>query len=135
MSKIYEAEIKNIGGRSGEVFSPDKKFNLKVSSPTLNIEGTTNPEQLFAAGYSACFNGALEAVMHKHKTVFPTAVTAKVALHNNGELNFNLSVEIEVEVQGADQEVAEKLVYEADLVCPYSKALRNNVEVSIKLKK
>lgn len=135
MSKIYEAEIKNIGGRTGEVFSPDKKFKLKVSSPTLNVEGTTNPEQLFAAGYSACFNGALQAVMHKNKTVFQTAVTAKVALHNNEDLNFNISVDLAVEILGADKEVAEKLIHEADLVCPYSKALRNNVEVNVHLKK
>ncbi|ASZ08877.1 osmotically inducible protein C [Mesoplasma chauliocola] len=134
MSKIYEAEMKNIGGRTGEVISPDQKFHLKVSTPTSNIEGTTNPEQLFAAGYSSCFNGALQAVMSKNKTIFPTNVTAKVALHHNGELNFNLSVEIIVEIEGAEIEVAKKLIHEADLVCPYSKALRNNVEVKISLK-
>ncbi|PPE04522.1 organic hydroperoxide resistance protein [Entomoplasma ellychniae] len=134
MSKIYEAEIKNTGGRTGEVSSPDNKFNLKVSSPTLNVEGTTNPEQLFAAGYSACFNGALQAVMNKNNSVFPSNVTAKVSLHHNGDLNFNLSVEIIVEIVGIDQEIGERLMHEADLVCPYSKALRNNVEVKLQLK-
>ncbi|AVN62166.1 osmotically inducible protein C [Mesoplasma coleopterae] len=134
MSKIYETTVTNTGGRTGEVISSDGKFSLKISSPTLNLEGTTNPEQLFAAGYSSCFNGALQAVMAKNKVSFKTNVTAKVALHNNGELNFNISVDLQVEIIGADKEIAEKLMHEADLVCPYSKALKNNVEVTLNLK-
>ena len=67
MKKIYETTIINTGGRAGEVHSPDKSFSYAVASPGVKKENTTNPEQLFAAAYSACFNGALELVMDQEK--------------------------------------------------------------------
>ena len=60
MKKIFSTKMINIGGRNGEVHSPDKSFNLDIVAPGRKVEGATNPEQLFAAGYSACFNSALD---------------------------------------------------------------------------
>ncbi len=79
MKKIYETTIINTGGRAGEVHSPDKSFSYAVASPGVKKENTTNPEQLFAAAYSACFNGALELVMDQEKVEGKSTVTARVS--------------------------------------------------------
>ncbi|WP_031543402.1 Ohr family peroxiredoxin [Mesoplasma photuris] len=133
MPKIYETEITNTGGRSGEVYSEDKSFFHKVSSPGSGIKDTTNPEQLFAAGYSACFNGALEVAMKNAKNVHKSIVKVKVALNNDAKLGFFIDVVIQVHIDDIDLVTAKKLVEDADQICPYSKALRNNVKVELKV--
>ena len=124
MKKIYETTIINTGGRAGEVHSPDKSFSYAVASPGVKKENTTNPEQLFAAAYSACFNGALELVEGK------STVTARVSLFQ-GEDGFSVGAELEVHIDGVDQAKAEELVKKAHEICPYSKATRNNIDVKL----
>ncbi|HCM89845.1 MULTISPECIES: organic hydroperoxide resistance protein [Vagococcus] len=133
MKKIYETTIVNTGGRAGEVHSLDESFSYQVTSPVDNKEGTTNPEQLFAAAYSACFNGALELVMGKHKNVHPSTVTAHVSLYSDPKDGFHISVILEVHIDDIDINTATDLVNEAHQVCPYSKATRNNIEVELKI--
>ena len=130
MKKIYETTIINTGGRAGEVHSPDKSFSYAVASPGVKKENTTNPEQLFAAAYSACFNGALELVMDQEKVEGKSTVTARVSLFQ-GEDGFSVGAELEVHIDGVDQAKAEELVKKANEICPYSKATRNNIDVKL----
>lgn len=133
MKKIYETTIINTGGRSGEVHSPDQSFNYKVTSPGSHVENSTNPEQLFAAAYSACFNGALELVMSKEKLVNPSTVTAHVSLFSDAKTGFSISVVLDIHIDNLDLETATSLVEKAHEVCPYSKATRNNVPVTLNI--
>ncbi|MGL9847771.1 hypothetical protein IGJ91_002941 [Enterococcus sp. DIV0765f] len=133
MGKIYESVVSNIGGRIGEVYSPDESFLYRVVSPTSKVENATNPEELFAAAYSSCFNGALKLVMSRKNINSSSVVTAKVSLHENGKNNFSISVILEVLIKEIDQSLAKTLVEEADQICPYSKAIKNNVIKNIHL--
>ncbi|MCD7900794.1 MAG: Ohr family peroxiredoxin [Bacteroides sp.] len=90
----------------------------------------TNPEQLFAAGFSSCFDSAVHYVAMRKKMKIKTAVTAKVMTCDNDNGGFIFKVEIEVRIPGIEQKVAEELVNAAEKVCPYSNSTRNNVEVS-----
>ncbi|AHI52910.1 Ohr family peroxiredoxin [Spiroplasma culicicola] len=131
MKKIYEAVIKNTGGRDGYVISPDETFKYKITAPGVKTNNSTNPEQLFAAGYSSCFNGALQLVMKLHNNVHPSTITAKVSLFEDDKTGFTIQVVLEVKIEDIDHETATKFVAEADQVCPYSKAIKNNVKVDI----
>lgn len=133
MKKVYETKIVNTGGREGEVHSPDHSFEYKVTSPGKKVENATNPEQLFAAAYSACFNGALELVMDQEKDVHPSTITARVSLYADDVEGFHIGVVLEVHIDGVDEARALELTKKADQVCPYSKALRNNVEVTFEI--
>jgi len=124
MKKIYETTIINTGGRAGEVHSPDKSFSYAVASPGVK------KEKLFAAAYSACFNGALELVMDQEKVEGKSTVTARVSLFQ-GEDGFSVGAELEVHIDGVDQAKAEELVKKAHEICPYSKATRNNIDVKL----
>jgi Ohr subfamily peroxiredoxin len=94
----------------------------------------TNPEQLFAAGWSACFESAIGVVAHQRKIALPSEVVidAEVDLHS-GESGYFLSARLNVSLPGVDRAIAESLVEEAHGVCPYSKATRGNIDVTIKL--
>ncbi len=131
MSKIYEAVTINTGGREGKIYSKEKNFLYNVTSPGSGVADATNPEELFAAAYSACFNGALELVMSRKKLDNATSVRATVALMNHGDVDFSIEVLLEVFIEGMSREEALHLVEEADQVCPYSKALRGNTKVII----
>ncbi|EPI5724212.1 peroxiredoxin, Ohr subfamily [Enterococcus hirae] len=133
MARIYEAVILNNGGRNGEVYSVDKSFFYRVVSPTSHVKEATNPEELFAASYSACFNGALELVLSKRGLMNKSIVTAKVSLNENEKENYSISVVLEILIEGLSEELAMELITEADLVCPYSKAIKGNVDKEIKL--
>ncbi|MFP7386242.1 Ohr family peroxiredoxin [Enterococcus hirae] len=133
MARIYEAVVLNNGGRNGEVYSIDKNFFYRVVSPTSNVKEATNPEELFAASYSACFNGALELVMSKRGLTNQSIVTAKVSLNETRKEDYNISVVLEILIKNLSKELAMELVTEADLVCPYSKAIKGNVDKEIKL--
>lgn len=132
---LYTATATATGGRDGQVATSDGILNVKTSTPKeLGGPGGefTNPEQLFAAGYSACFDSALNLVIRKSKTETGiTTVTAHVGLGSNGEGGYGLAVTLDVLVPGTDQATAEELVAKAHQVCPYSNATRNNVEVTI----
>lgn len=137
MTTIYSTQATAIGGREGNVKTADGKFDLKFSMPK-NVEGTspdgTNPEQLFSMGYAACFDGALNLVASMKHVKIASETTAKVSLCKNDEGGFDIAVDISVLITGVDQAVADDLVATAHQVCPYSRATRNNVAVSVSSK-
>lgn len=132
---LYTAESTVVGGREGHVKSSDGLIDIDVSMPkTMGGKGElkSNPELLFSAGYAACFDGALNlvAMMQKHKIQSQT--TAKVSIGKNAEGGFDLAVEIISEIEGVGQDTATELVNTAHQVCPYSRATRGNIEVTVK---
>ncbi len=132
MEKLYTAKATSVGGRNGHVASDDKIIDLDLRSPGSPDKGNfSNPEQLFAAGYAACFDGALNFLARlDHAKIGQTETTALVSLNKDGE-GFAISVELQVKVPGVDKATAEALVAKAHQFCPYSKATRNNVEVKL----
>ena len=121
------------GGRDGTSRSDDGRLDIKLSSPGTPGNGT-NPEQLFAAGWSACFIGAMQLAARKIKVTFPAdaAVDAEVDLGKTGGAYF-LQARLNVSLPGLAREVAQALVDAAHQTCPYSKATRGNIDVTIKL--
>lgn len=135
IQRLYTAKAKATGGRDGRAVSNDTVIDLPLSTPKEmggpGKEGATNPEQLFAAGYAACFDGALNLVARLEKTpVTGSTVEASVSFGKDGE-NYGLAVDLHVNIPGFEQEQAEALVAKAHQVCPYSRATRNNIEVAI----
>jgi osmotically inducible protein OsmC len=119
-------------GREGKATSPDGKINLNLSPPGSKGPGT-NPEQLFAAGYSACFGGAIGAAASLAKIPLKPSdikVTATVNLHKE-DSGFFLDVTLNAELNGIDQAQTAALVAKAHTICPYSKATRGNIEVKL----
>jgi Ohr subfamily peroxiredoxin len=128
----YTAIATTTAGRGGHVESSDGVLHLDLSPPS-GKSAATNPEQLFAAGYSACFGSAIMAVAGAGK-IKPEAVhvTAEVSLIINGN-DYSLAVKLKPKIDGVDRATAEDLVHKAHQVCPYSKATRNNIPVEIEL--
>jgi Ohr subfamily peroxiredoxin len=128
----YTASATATAGRNGHVESSDGTLKLDTSMPGSGRPGT-NPEQLFAAGYSACFGSAIQAVAGANK-LKPEAVhvTAEVTLVINGH-DYSIAVKLKAKIDGVSHEEAEKLVQEAHQVCPYSKATRNNIPVELEV--
>jgi Ohr subfamily peroxiredoxin len=132
---LYRASAKATGGRDGRAVSSDNALDVKLSTPKelggAGGEGT-NPEQLFAAGYSACFLGAMKFVAAQKKQTLPpdTTVTGKVGI---GQIpgGFGIEVDLAVSIPGMERAEAEKLVEAAHGVCPYSNATRGNIDVSL----
>ena len=132
---LYTAHATATGGREGRAASHDKALDIKLSTPKeLGGAGGdgTNPEQLFAAGYSACFIGAMKAVAAREKIALPSdvSVTGKVGIGPSGSA-FAIDVELSVSIPGFEKSKAEALVEKAHQVCPYSNATRGNVDVRI----
>ncbi|WP_141432746.1 organic hydroperoxide resistance protein [Bacillus sp. 03113] len=121
------------GGREGSVKSSDGIIDLKLSTPKPNQESTaSNPEQLFAAGYSACYDGALNLIAQRQRVKIDSSVTAKVSLlKDESDNGYKIGVVLEVEINGVSQEKAEELTHLAHQFCPYSKATRGNIDVEI----
>jgi len=132
---LYTASATATGGRNGKATSSDGVLDLEVRTPKeLGGAGGayTNPEQLFAAGYAACFDSALSLVIKGAKvSTGTTEVTAHVGIGKNDSDGFGLVISLEVTIPGVDQETAEALVAKAHQVCPYSNATRGNVEVTL----
>ena len=131
---LYTAKVHTVGGREhGAARSSDGALDVRLSTPGAGRPGT-NPEQLFAAGWSACFEGALAHVARVGRIALPAepAIDAEVDL-NVADDGFFLRARLNVSLPGLDREVAEKLLKEAHQVCPYSKATRGNIDVSITL--
>lgn len=134
MSTLYKAIVTSQGGRNGQIESSDGILNMKVSMPKElgGVGGATNPEQLFAAGYAACFENALIFVAKKENLkLTSTAVTAVVGIGPNATGGFALSVELKVKLPDLDRDAAQKLVDLAHATCPYSNATRGNIPVEI----
>ena len=132
MKKMYSTKMINTRGRSGEVHSPDHSFELNITAPGKRVENATNPEQLFAAGFSACFNSALELVKSNKGIDGASTVSAQVTLYAESESSFVLGVEIEGQIEGLSTEETQELLEIAHTVCPYSKATAGNIEVTVK---
>lgn len=132
----YRTTAFAIGGRDGQASSEDGAFSVKLSTPKeLGGAGGdgANPEQLFAAGYSACFVGALKVAGQQLKLRVPadTKVTATVGIGPRSEGGFGITAALQVELPGIDHADAEKLVAAAHQICPYSNATRGNVDVGL----
>jgi osmotically inducible protein OsmC len=131
MKTLYTANVTTIAGRDGTSKSDDGKIDLKLGRPGSSDSGT-NPEQLFAAGYSACFGSAIAHVAKSEKIdVKEVQVQAKVNLNQDEQTGFSLSVVLDVSLQGVDDATAQKLVEKAHTVCPYSKATKGNIDVQL----
>jgi lipoyl-dependent peroxiredoxin len=132
---MYRARAKAIGGRDGHALSSDNVLDLKLTVPR-EIGGAgeagTNPEQLFAAGYSACFLGALKYVAGQQKVILPAATSIEGSV-GIGQIStgFGIEVELRISVPGLPREQVEALVQKADIVCPYSNATRGNIDVKL----
>ena len=132
---LYRAHAKATGGRDGRATVPDAKLELKLTTPKelggAGGEGA-NPEQLFAAGYSACFIGALKFVAAREKIALPADVSIEgsvgIGVIPNG---FGIEVELKISVPGMARETAQALIEKAHLVCPYSNATRGNIDVQL----
>ncbi len=136
MTTLYSTRATVVGGREGHVRSEDGLLDVQLSMPKAlgGKETGTNPEQLFAAGYAACFQSAMAHVARTQKIALTgSTVTGQVGLATQ-EVGFKLEVALEVETQGLSQADAEALVATAHRVCPYSNATRGNVDVAITVK-
>lgn len=132
MALLFSTAMINTGGRSGEVHSPDKSFSHKITPPDAGMKDATNPEQLFAAGYSACFGSALSSIMLRDGIKAPYTITVVVSLYKEEKHNYFLGVEIDGHIEGLTIEQAEMFLQKAHAMCPYSKAIKGNVDVQIK---
>lgn len=128
---LYTAHTHTTGGRDGAARSSDSKLDVQLSSPGSSGTGT-NPEQLFAAGYSACFIGALKAVAARQKVALPPdlAVDAEVDLGPVDQA-FGIAVRLHIKLPGMDAAQSQALVDAAHAVCPYSNATRGNIPVEL----
>ena len=136
MSTLYSTKVTATGGRHGHIRSEDELLDMKLALPReLGGKGdATNPETLFAGGYAACFENALLRVSREKGLRFADGdveVIAEIGLSRNDSGNFVLSAALAVAVTGVDQETAEDLAESAHKICPYSNAIRGNVEVGI----
>lgn len=130
----YTAVATAENGRDGRVASDDGKLDVVVNPPKeLGGSGEgTNPEQLFAAGYSACFQSALGVVARKEKAdIAGSTVTAEVGMGKTPEGGFGLTVALRASIPNVDQATAQGLLEKAHQVCPYSNATRGNIEVTL----
>ena len=133
--KLYTATATAHGGRQGHVRSSDGVVDMDLTVPREmgGPGGTgTNPEQLFAAGYAACFESALRHIARaKSKPLKDASITAQVSFQDAGQSNYSLSVELHGKVDGVSKEETMELMQAAHLMCPYSKATRGNIDVKL----
>ncbi|MFE4172571.1 organic hydroperoxide resistance protein [Streptomyces sp. NPDC056909] len=131
---LYTAVATAENGRDGRVSSDDGKLDVVVNPPKeMGGSGAgTNPEQLFAAGYSACFQGALGVVARREKAdISGSTVTAKVSIGKTEAGGFGLEVELTASIPNVDEATAKDLLEKAHQVCPYSNATRGNIKVEL----
>jgi Ohr subfamily peroxiredoxin len=138
MKNLYKTTVTTKGARKGHAKSDDGLLDVQLSVPkSMGGDGGkhTNPEQLFAAGYSACFGGALQLVAENHGVELNEdfSVSAVVKLGQTEEENLQLAVVLDCFLPGVDVKTGEKLINEAHEVCPYSRATRDNIDVTLNL--
>ncbi|MCZ2085688.1 MAG: organic hydroperoxide resistance protein [Flavobacteriales bacterium] len=135
MKTLYTTSVTATGGRDGHIKSENGILELDVRTPKSlggKSDDFTNPEMLFAAGYSACFDSALNLMIKKSKIeTGETSVKAKVSIGQIENGGFGLAVELDVNIPGVTLEEAQSLTEQAHQVCPYSNATRNNIEVKL----
>ncbi|MBT8187457.1 MAG: organic hydroperoxide resistance protein [Croceitalea sp.] len=137
MKTIFETAATNTGGRSGHVQSEDGVLDFAIEMPTAKGKknaNSTNPEELFAAAYSSCFAGAIQAMAQEHnvKDLGDFNVTATIAF-NKDEDGFFLEATLDAYLPTVDKDMGEKLINAAHEICPYSKATRDNITVHLNL--
>ncbi|MBP0902223.1 organic hydroperoxide resistance protein [Mariniflexile gromovii] len=130
---LYTAKTHTIGGRDGKAISSDGKLDIKLTPPGIKSEGT-NPEQMFAAGWSACFLGALGLAAKKSEVMLPsdTSIDAEVDLGTTVD-GFQLEARLKINMPGLDKDLAKQLAEMAHQTCPYSKAVKSNINVTIEV--
>jgi Ohr subfamily peroxiredoxin len=130
--KLYTAHVHTVGGREGAAKSSDGQLDIKLSTPGTGRPGT-NPEQLFAAGWSACFEGALGLAAKEAGVQLPadTAVDAQVNLNLSESDGYFLTAKLHVSIPGVSEDVARSLIDRAHQTCPYSKMTRAGIEASV----
>ncbi len=130
---LYTARIHTTGGREGAARSSDGQLDVRLATPGTKAAGT-NPEQLFAAGWSACFEAAMGIAAKRQGIKLPVdlAIDAEVDLLLRGDA-YHLGARLNVSLPGLERATAQAIVDEADATCPYSKAIRGNVDVAIAL--
>ncbi|WP_309080222.1 organic hydroperoxide resistance protein [Zhihengliuella sp.] len=137
MNELYTTEALATGaGRNGHVATRDGRVEFDLAAPeSMGGSGDgANPEQLFAAGYSACFHGALQLVAKKENVeIQDSSVGGRVTLGKDDEGNLQLAVVLEVVLPGVERDVAQDLADKAHQVCPYSRATRGNIEVDVRV--
>lgn len=138
MKNLYKTTVTTKGARKGHAKSDDGLLDVALSVPkSMGGDGgnNTNPEQLFGAGYSACFGGALQLVAKNHGVELSEdlSVSAVVKLGQTEKENLQLSVILDCYLPGVDVETGEKIINEAHEVCPYSRATRDNIDVTLNL--
>ena len=135
MKELYQIGATATGGRNGHVKSNNGILDLQVRMPKAlggSSDDYTNPEMLFAAGYSACFDSALNLVIKQNKiTTAETSVTAKVTIGQLENGGFGLAAELHANIPGVTLEQAQKLIESAHQICPYSNATRGNMQVKL----
>ncbi|WP_286158789.1 organic hydroperoxide resistance protein [Bacillus sp. J37] len=130
--KLYTATVSVKGGREGKAVSSDNNLYVDLRYPKeLGGNGAgTNPEQLFAAGFAACFEGAMGTVLRKRNIkAGGITIDSHVTLGNDSEEGYVLAITMDIMIKGVETSVAEEIVAEAHKVCPYAKATRGNIEV------
>ena len=136
MNALYTTKVTAVGGRAGTIRSDDGLLDMSLALPAGlgGKGGATNPEQLFAAGYAACFENAVIHVTSAQTDKIgddQIEVTAEVSLLSNGQGGFALDVTLDIVIEGLDQAKAEEIVQTAHAVCPYSNAVKGNVDVKL----
>ncbi len=132
MKTLYTAHATITGGRDGRAVTDDNKIDVKLVPPGSGKDGT-NPEQLFAVGYGACFGGAVAAVSKSQDVSGKVTVKSDVNLNKDDTGGFFISVVLDVNIEGLDdEEKLEEIVLSAHHMCPYSKATRGNIEVKLR---
>lgn len=134
MSALYTTQARASGGRAGHAETSDGLLKIDLATPKElgGQGGAANPEQLFAAGYAACFESAIRLVARKQKLPLQdAAVTATVSLYPSDHGGFRLGVALAAETKGLDRAGAEALVSEAHQICPYSNAIRGSIDVAL----
>ncbi|HEX4916410.1 MAG TPA: organic hydroperoxide resistance protein [Limnobacter sp.] len=137
MNVVYSTQATSTGGREGRSATADGRLSVQLSTPKeLGGAGGpgTNPEQLFAAGYSACFIGAIKFVAGQDKINLPSEpeITAQVGIGANPKgVGFAITVDLSIKLEGLERAAAQALVEKAHQVCPYSNATRGNVDVQL----
>ncbi|WP_129691014.1 organic hydroperoxide resistance protein [Gottfriedia acidiceleris] len=135
---LFTSTATAAGGRQGRVESSDGKIKFDLAMPgsprAKELPNATNPEQLFASGYSACFDGALQHMARKEHIKVETQVTANVNfLKDEADQGYKISVTLQVKGTGIEKEKLENLVHKAHEFCPYSKATRGNIDVTLEV--
>jgi lipoyl-dependent peroxiredoxin len=130
---LYTAKVHVTGGREGSARSSDGRLDIKLSTPGTAGQGT-NPEQLFAAGWSACFEGAMTIAAKAKGVTLPEglAIDAEVSLLHDAD-GYSLGARLNVSVPGIDRDVARQIVEMAHRTCPYSKAIKGNIDAVVVL--